>query len=60
MLPEHPLTPHVLVKRSKAAIIACMSKLLRIIFAVLKTGRPFDPDYETNRLMTRSSAPQAA
>jgi len=37
-----------------------MSKLLRIIFAVLKTGRPFDPDYETNRLMTRSSVPQAA
>jgi len=47
-------------KRPKAAIIACMSKLLRIIFAVLKTGRPFDPDYETNRLMTRSSVPQAA
>jgi len=47
-------------KRPKAAIIACMSKLLRIIFAVLKTGRPFDPDYETSRLMTRSLAPQAA
>ncbi len=47
-------------KRPKAAIIACMSKLLRIIFAVLKTGRPFDPDYETNRLMIRSLAPQAA
>lgn len=36
-------------KRAKAAIIACMTKLLRIIFAVLKTGRPFDPDYQAKR-----------
>lgn len=37
-------------KKPKAAIIACMSKLLRIIFAILKTGRPFDPEYESRRL----------
>ena len=47
-------------KRPKAAIIACMSKLLRIIFAVLKTGRPFDPDYENKRLAERRLALQVA
>jgi len=47
-------------KRPNTAIIACMSKLLRIIFAVLKTGRPFDSDYETNRTRARPLAPQAA
>lgn len=47
-------------KRPKAAIIACMTKLLRIIFAVLKTGRPFDPDHEAKRRAHRHLASQAA
>jgi len=42
-------------KRPKAAIIACMSKLLRIIFALLKTGQPFHPNYEATR--PRSPSP---
>ena len=32
----------------------------RIIFAVLKTGRPFDPDYENKRLAERGLAIQVA
>lgn len=36
-------------KKPKAAIVACMTKLLRIIFAMLKTGRAFDPHYEAKR-----------
>jgi transposase len=47
-------------KTGKAALIACMTKLLRIIFAVLKTGRPFDPHYETRRRAQRIAALQYA
>jgi transposase len=47
-------------KTGKAALIACMTKLLRIIFAVLKTGRPFDPEYENRRRAQRTVALQYA
>ncbi len=32
-------------KAKKAALVACMAKLLRIIWAVLRHRRPFDPNY---------------
>lgn len=32
-------------KNKKAAVIACMAKLLRIMYGVLIHRRPFDPDY---------------
>lgn len=47
-------------KRPQAALIACMSKLLRIIFAMLKSGQPFDPEYESKRLARREIALQSA
>jgi transposase len=47
-------------KAPKAALIACMTKLLRIIFAVLKTGRPFDQEYEARRCASHTLALQTA
>lgn len=47
-------------KRPRAAIIACMSKLLRIIFAILKTNCPFDPEYEPKRTAMCQTASQNA
>lgn len=47
-------------KTGKAALVACMSKLLRIIFALLKTGRPYDPNHQTNRLRRPTMAAQCA
>jgi len=42
---EHLLTQG---KSKKAALVACMAKLLRIIYGVLSHQRPFDPDYATS------------
>ena len=41
-----------LAKRGKhkmAIICACMRKLLHLVYGVLKTGLPFDPDYQAKR-----------
>lgn len=38
-----------LLKRGKSkmqAICACMAKLLKIAYGVLKSGKPFDPNYQ--------------
>lgn len=32
-------------KARKAALVACMAKLLRIAYGVLRSGQPFDPDH---------------
>ena len=32
-------------KARKAALVACMAKLLRIAYGVLRSGQPFDPAY---------------
>lgn len=34
-------------KTKKAALVACMAKLLRIVYGVLTHQRPFDPNYLT-------------
>jgi len=34
-------------KNKKAALIACVAKLLRIIYGVLIHRQPFDPNYAT-------------
>jgi len=37
-----------LAERDKAKMVivcACMRKLLHLVYGVLKSGRPFDPDY---------------
>jgi transposase len=47
-------------KCPKSGIIACITELLQIVFAVLKTNRPFDPDYEAKRPAHRHLALQAA
>jgi len=36
-------------KPNKVVIIACMRKLLHIIYGVWSSGKPFDPDYEQKR-----------
>lgn len=35
-------------KTKKAALVACMAKLLKIIYGVLSHGHPFDPNYATS------------
>lgn len=35
-------------KNGKVAVCAAMRKLVHIIYGVLKTGKPFNPDYGTN------------
>jgi len=34
-------------KAKMAIVCACMRKLLQLVYGVLKTGRPFDPDYHS-------------
>lgn len=36
-------------KHPMAIICACMRKLLHLVYGVLKTGLPFDPNYQTQR-----------
>ena len=36
-------------KRKKAALIACMNKLVHIIWAIMKSRQPFDPNYALAR-----------
>ena len=36
-------------KHKMAIICACMRKLLHLVYGVLKTGLPFDPDYQAKR-----------
>lgn len=36
-------------KPKQVALIACMAKLLRIVYALLTTGRDFDPGHEAQR-----------
>ena len=31
----------------KARVCAAMRKIIRIAFAILKSGKPFDPEYKT-------------
>lgn len=35
-------------KAKMAIVCACMRKLLHLVYGVLKTGLPFDPDYQAN------------
>jgi transposase len=35
-------------KTGKCVVVAAMRKLLRLIFGVIKTGRPFDPNWKGN------------
>jgi transposase len=37
-------------KVKMAIVCACMRKLLHLVYGVLKTGLPFDPDYELKRV----------
>jgi transposase len=41
-------------KPGKVILIACMRKLLHIIYGVWRSGKPFDPEYE-QRLLTSST-----
>lgn len=45
-------------KHKMAILCACMRKLLHLIYGVLKTGLPFDPDYQTKRDQAAKSAKQ--
>jgi hypothetical protein len=35
-------------KNGKVIVCAIMRKLVHIIFGILKSGRPFDPNYKPN------------
>ena len=37
-------------KAKMAIVCACMRKLLHLVYGVLKTGRPFDPNYQSTRV----------
>jgi transposase len=37
-------------KAKMAIVCACMRKLLHLVYGVLKSGRPFDPDYQPKRV----------
>jgi transposase len=37
-------------KAKMAIVCACMRKLLHLVYGVLKTGLPFDPDYQTKHV----------
>lgn len=39
-------------KAKMAIVCACMRKLLHLVYGVLKSGRPFDPDYRSQRVQT--------
>jgi transposase len=43
-------------KAKMAIVCACMRKLLHLVYGVLKSGRPFDPDYQPKRV--RSAQPK--
>ena len=43
-------------KRPLVAAVACMRKLLRIAFAVVRSGTPFDADHEASRRATAEQA----
>lgn len=45
-------------KHNMSIICACMRKLLHLVYGVLKTGLPFDPDYQTKRDQSAKSAKQ--
>ena len=46
-------------KPGKVALVACMRKALVILNAMLKTGQPWDPDYEATREKARKEAKAA-
>jgi transposase len=46
-------------KPGKVALVACMRKALVILNAMLKTGEPWDPDYEAKREEARKAAKAA-
>jgi transposase len=46
-------------KPGKVAPVACMRKALVILNAMLKTGQPWDPDYEATREKARKEAKAA-
>jgi len=39
-------------KAKMAIVCACMRKLLHLVYGVLKSGRPFDPDYQPKRVQS--------
>ena len=43
-------------KTRKQALTACMAKMLRIVYAILVTGRPFAADYEAQRSERKNHA----
>jgi transposase len=42
-------------KAKMAIVCACMRKLLHLVYGVLKTGLPFDPDYQTKHIQPAKS-----
>jgi transposase len=46
-------------KPGKVALVACMRKALVILNAILKTGQPWDPDYEVKKEEARKAAKAA-
>ena len=46
-------------KANMAIVCACMRKLLHLVYGVLKTGLPFDPNYEKKRAKS-AKVPQPA
>ncbi len=46
-------------KPGKVALVACMRKAMVILNAMLKSGRRWDPDYQTNRKAARKAAGDA-
>jgi transposase len=46
-------------KPGKVALVACMRKALVILNAILKTGEPWDPDFEAKRKEARKAAKAA-
>jgi transposase len=47
-------------KPGKVALVACMRKALVILNALLKTGQPWDPDFEAKRETARTEAKAAS
>jgi transposase len=47
-------------KPKKVAAVAGMAKLLRIAYAILVSGKPYDPEYELKRAKPNAQAQQAA
>jgi transposase len=44
-------------KANMAIICACMRKLLHLVYGVLKTGLPFDPNYKSPRAQASKTVP---